>query len=140
MSRAAMLRASANALRSLAGGVLRPTRRYLCTEAPPDASTAARDAFLAAIARPKQGGARAKQSAAKRPIDFTKSTVAPKIAEFDLDALLRSTRLTLRKLDLPVQERKRLLKFANKYKQGWIPGKTWRKWRAPPDPPPVTGG
>ena len=121
--------------RSLAGA-----RRFLCADAPPDASSAARDAFLAAIARPKQGGARAKQSAAKRPIDFTKSTVAPKIAEFDLDALLRSTRLTLRKLDLPVQERKRLLKFANKYKQGWIPGKTWRKWRAPPDPPPVTGG
>ena len=121
--------------RSLAGA-----RRFLCADAPPDASSAARDAFLAAIARPKQGGARAKQSAAKRPIDFTKSTIASKLENLSLSLLLSSTRLTLKKLDLPVQERKRLLKFANKYKQGWVPGKTWRKWRPPPDPPPVTGG
>ena len=103
-----------------------------------DADLAARDAFLASIARPLQGIARAKQSAAKRSIDFLKPAVASRLEGFDtLDKLLRATPLQLKKLDLPVKERRRLLSFANKYKQGWIPGPAtpqgWRKLRPPPD-------
>ena len=44
---------------------------------------------------------------AARPIDFTKSTIASKLENLSLSLLLSSTRLTLKKLDLPVQERKR---------------------------------
>ena len=94
-------------------------------------STALVEKFLERASRPIMGKARAKQSAGQRALDLTKQ--AKNFEGMDLPALLRLDGAALKKLGVPCQERKRLLKFTAKANQGQTlvgrdrKGGTWRE-------------
>ena len=80
------------------------------------------------------GIAKAKQSAGQKALDLTKQ--ANRLGDLDMPALLRCDREKLKELGVPVQERKRLLRFLEKYRQGYRhdgrPGKmAWKGWVPP---------
>ena len=86
------------------------------------------------LPRPKMGVAKAKQSAGQKALDLTKQ--ANRMKDMDLKALLHTDGKKLKELGLPVQERKRLLNFIDKYLRGYKhdgrPGQhAWKGWRAP---------
>lgn len=104
--------------------------RNLCT----DATKNLVEQFLKAASRPKFGKAKAKQSAGQKPVDLTKQ--ASRLGELDFAALLRTKGAALKEMGIPVQERKRMLNFLDKYRQGFRhDGRTgkhsWKGWRAP---------
>jgi len=99
-----------------------------------DAAKAQVEEFLRAASRPKMGVAKAKQSAGQKALDLTKQ--ANRMKDMDLKALLQTDGRKLKELGLPVQERKRLLNFIDKYLRGYKhdgrPGQhAWKGWRAP---------
>lgn len=102
--------------------------RALCS----DAAQQEIQTFLANTSRPKMGQAKAKQSAGKKIIDMSKQS--SRLEGLDMAALLRTTGADLKTRGLPVQERKRLLRFVDKVRQGYVhegkPG-DWKGWRAP---------
>ncbi len=90
--------------------------------------------FLAAASRPIMGKAKAKQSAGQKALDLSKHE--SKLADLDFAVLLRADGEQLKELGVPVQERKRILHFLDKYKQGWRhDGRegpdAWKGWTAP---------
>ena len=93
-------------------------------------STALVQSFLERASRPIMGKARAKQSAGQRALDLTKQ--AKNFEGMDLPALLRLDGAALKKLGIPCQERKRLMKFSAKANQGQaLVGRDWKggTWR-----------
>ena len=92
------------------------------------------EGFLKAASRPIMGLAKAKQSAGQKALDLTKHT--NRLADMDLNGLLRTNREQLKKLGVPVQERKRIMRFVDKYLQGYRhdgrEGKhAWKGWKPP---------
>lgn len=90
--------------------------------------------FLKSASRPIMGKAKAKQSAGQKPLDMTKQ--ASRLDDLDLPGLLRCDSEELKRRGVPCQERKRLLNFADKYRQGYRhdgrQGKrAWRGWLPP---------
>jgi hypothetical protein len=99
-----------------------------------EASKAAVLEFLRTASRPIMGKAKAKQSAGQKAIDLTKQ--ANRLEDLDLQGLIRVDGAELRRRGLPCQERKRLLNFIDKYRQGFRhdgrQGKhAWRGWLQP---------
>ena len=80
------------------------------------------------------GLAKAKQSAGQRAMDLTKQL--SKLDGLALDDLLRVNGAALKERGVPTQERKRILKFTDKVRNGWAhDGRTgthaWRGWKPP---------
>lgn len=133
-----LLRAAGAAVRPSPANslVFRASSRALC-DAAPDADEARKAEvleFLRSASRPIQGKAKAKQSAGQRAVDLTKQM--KNLDDVDLHAILRMSREDLVKRGVPVQDRKRLMNFANKYVQGYRhdgrQGKAaWKGWLPP---------
>lgn len=105
-------------------------RAPLCTEA----SQPELESFLVAASRPIMGKAKARQSAGQKALDLTKQL--NRLKDFDIPTLLRASSKQLKDVGVPVQERKRLLNFLNKYKQGYRHDgregpKAWLGWQPP---------
>ena len=110
--------------------VVRVSCRTLCA----DAAQAEVLEFLRAASRPKVGKAKAKQSAGQKALDLTKQ--ANRLGDMDMNGLLLTNGKQLKEMGVPVQERKRMLNFIDKYLQGYRhdgrPGKhAWKGWREP---------
>ena len=73
--------------------------------------------FLRVASRPIMGKAKARQSAGQKALDLTKQL--KNLDDLDMGALLRADGAELKRRGVPVQERKRLLKFTDKYVQGY---------------------
>ena len=73
--------------------------------------------FLRAASRPIMGKAKAKQSAGQKAVDLTKQV--NRLEGLSMDGLLRVDGAELRRRGVPCQERKRLLNFLDKYRQGF---------------------
>lgn len=107
--------------------------RALCTSAE-DASKAEVLEFLRAASRPIMGKAKAKQSAGQKALDLTKQ--ANRLDGVDMAGLMRIKSAELESRGVPCQERKRILRFVDKYRQGFRHdgrgGKhAWKGWKAP---------
>uniref|UniRef100_A0A7S3ERV8 Protein FYV4, mitochondrial n=1 Tax=Haptolina ericina TaxID=156174 RepID=A0A7S3ERV8_9EUKA len=107
-----------------------PARRWLC--APSEAAVEELKAFLKNASRPIMGQGKKKRCAGQRPLDLTKQLA--RLEGLDLPELVRMDTVALKKRGLPCAERKRILKFADKVKQGYThDGKLgdWKSWRQP---------
>ena len=93
-----------------------PFVRRLC-DAVDDAAGAQVREFLRTASRGIQGVAKKKQKAGQRKLDLLK--FENRLEGLDLKGILKLDGRQLKELGVPVQERKRLLKFTNKYLQGW---------------------
>ena len=92
--------------------------RPLCDEAAADeARKAELLEFLRSASRPIMGQAKARQSAGQRPIDLTKQM--KNLEDLSFHELLRIDGAELKKRGVPVQDRKRIRNFADKYVQGY---------------------
>ena len=95
-----------------------PLRRLCDGPPPPSEEEKARVLkFLRVASRPIQGMGKAKQTAGQKALDLTKQ--ASRLEDLDLNGVLRCDTKELKKRGVPVQDRKRLLKFTRKYVQGW---------------------
>lgn len=113
--------------------------RRLCGAA--DAGQAELLDFLRNASRPIWGRAKAKQSGGQAALDLTKQL--PRLEGLDLRGLLACKTAELKERGVPVRERKRMLNFIDKYRQGWRhdgrggPGneqgvkRLWKGWRPP---------
>lgn len=118
--------------------LLAPRARTLCDAAEDEEKAAARKAelqeFLRAASRPVMGKAKARQSAGQRALDLTKQL--KNLDDLDVRGLAKVDGAELKRRGVPVQERKRLLRFTDKYVQGFRhDGRTtkhsWKGWQAP---------
>ena len=100
--------------RSLLHNLAAPARS-LCSVA--EASQAEVLEFLRAASRPVMGHAKAKQSAGQKALDLTKQ--ASRLEDLDMRALALVDTHELRRRGVPCQERKLLLRFCSKIRQGW---------------------
>ena len=100
---------------------LRPPRglsRGLCTDAA-EASKAELELFLKRASRPILGQAKAKTSSGQKVLDLTKQM--SRLQDLTLPELCKVKGEELKRRGLPVQERKRLLRYTAKQRTGW----TW---------------
>ena len=106
--------------------------RSLCSEVDKGAVVQ----LLKRMNRPKMGQAKAKTSAGKKALDLDKG--ASKLpGDWTVERLLKTNTKELREHGFGCQERKRMLKFLEKVRQGWIHKEAagglekhlWRGWR-----------
>ena len=91
--------------------------RGLCESAAEEGRKAELLEFLRSASRPIMGKAKARQSAGQKPLDLTRQM--KNLDDVDVGALLRMGGAELARRGVPVQERKRLLRFTDKYVQGY---------------------
>ena len=124
--RNSMLRVGFPGLSSL---VTRPPR-WLCT--PSETALKEVQDFLVNASRPILGKGKSKTCAGQRPIDLTKHT--SRLEGLDMAALLEARHDKLKELGLPAADRKRLMRYTYKVRQGYThqgkPG-DWKAWKAP---------
>lgn len=97
--------------------LLVPRARRLCEAVAEEARKAELTEFLRTVSRPIMGKAKARQSAGQKPLDLTKQL--KNLDDLDLRTLLRLDGAELKRRGVPVQDRRRLLRFTDKYVQGF---------------------
>lgn len=114
-----MLRALASRMRAVAPPPrpLLQRARCLCDAAEDEGRKAELLEFLRTASRPIMGKAKARQSAGQKPLDLTKQM--KNLEDVDVGALLRMGGPELARRGVPVQDRKRLMRFTDKYVQGY---------------------